>query len=287
MEKVRSRERRRILMRMAARPFAASALVAALATACAVEALAVPLGYRYVGSRVVSQGRVVLWYWNAEHVEVDRYGVSFVARLYARAPDVNQERSFLAIVRCDSKTYRDAESRGPFEAIDAGEPIEAVWRAGCENGKVINAEQRNARLNGGTGDATPQRAEAAPPKPVIVAEAVPIATKPEPADPRRADSCVRFADSKKSTPAGDATITNTCAYPVEVTLCYKGGARGMFDCPAPARGKHGDSLPPGATHVLPEYRRAVHKGITVVACRGEMGSVFPKLDDAGGKSGCY
>jgi hypothetical protein len=35
-----------------------------------VPALAVPPGYRYVGSRVVSAGRVVYWYWNADHVEI-------------------------------------------------------------------------------------------------------------------------------------------------------------------------------------------------------------------------
>jgi hypothetical protein len=106
----------------------------------------------------------------------------------------------------------------------------------------------------------------------------------EPADPRRADACVKFAEGR-STPAGDATITNSCAFPVEVTLCYKGGG-GAYACPSPPRGKHGDSLPPGATHVLPEYRRGVHKGITAVACRGTVGSVFPHLDNAGGKTGC-
>ena len=48
----------------------------------------------------------------------------------------------------------------------------------------------------------------------------------------------------------------------------------------------GDSLRPGISHVLPEYRRGRHKGIHVVACRGQAGSVFPKLED-GGKSGCF
>ena len=32
---------------------------------CAQLALAVPLGYRYIGSLVVSGGRHVYWYWNA------------------------------------------------------------------------------------------------------------------------------------------------------------------------------------------------------------------------------
>ena len=72
-----------------------------------------------------------------------------------------------------------------------------------------------------------------------------------------------------------------------MTLCYKGATGGPFDCPNPARGRHGDSLGPGITHVLPEYRRGRHKGVNVVACQGAAGSVFPKLDEAGGKSGCY
>jgi len=265
------------------------ALAAALAAFWTLSALAVPLGYRYVGSRVVSQGRVVLWYWNSDRLEVDAYRASFVARLYARAPDVNQERPFAAIVRCDSKTYRDAESRGPYEVIDDSEPIGAVWRAGCDNGKVVDAAQRNARLNGAgnVGAGAVAAVGAKPPEraPVPAVDAIPTANKAaEPEDPRRADTCVKFAEVR-STPAGEATITNSCAFPIEVTLCYKGGG-GPYACPSPARGKFGDSLPPGVTHVLPEYRRHVQKGITAVACRGTVGSVFPRLDDAAGKTGC-
>ena len=96
---------------------------------------------------------------------------------------------------------------------------------------------------------------------------------------------MRFAETR-SAPAGDATIANACAYPVEVTLCYKGSGSGPYDCATPARGRHGDSLGPGISHVLPEYRRGRHKGINVVACRGEPGSVFPRLEE-GGKSGCF
>ena len=106
------------------------------------------------------------------------------------------------------------------------------------------------------------------------------------ADPRRADSCVRFAETRGS-PAGDATITNTCAFPVEVTLCYKGARGGPYDCPAPPKGKRAESLRPGATLVLPEYRRARHAGVALVACRGALGSVFPRLDDAGAGTGCH
>jgi len=36
----------------------------------APTALGVPLGYRYIGSRLVSEGRVVFWYWNVDYVEV-------------------------------------------------------------------------------------------------------------------------------------------------------------------------------------------------------------------------
>ena len=273
-----------MLLRMTGRVLACSALVVALGLACLASALAVPLGYRYVGSRVVSQGRVVLWYWNADHVEVDAYGVSFVARLYARAVDVNQERPFVAIVRCDSKTYRSIDGQGSYSAIEDGEPVEAVWRAGCDRGRALNAAQRNARLNGVT-EVAAATATATQPA-VAVGETVATAAKAEPADPRRVDACVKFAEARSS-PAGDALITNTCTYPIEVTLCYKGAAGGPFDCPSPARGRHGDSLPPGATHALPEYRRGKHKGINVVACRGVVGTVFPRLDEAGGKSGCF
>ena len=83
-----------------------------------VPALAVPPGYRYVGSRVVSGGRVVYWYWNADHVEVAPTGLSFVAYMYARAADVNHERPYVAIVRCDSRTYRDVAARVPDEPRD-------------------------------------------------------------------------------------------------------------------------------------------------------------------------
>src|SRR4051812_40744597 len=256
-------------------------LVIAFTLASLANALAVPLGYRYVGSCVVSQGRVVYWYWNADHVDIDAYRVSFVARLYARAVDVNQERPFIAIVRCDSKTYRGTEAQGPYVAIEDGEPIEAVFRAGCDGGKALNAAQRNARLNGATDVATAPAA--APPAAIATAEAIPVAAKSEPADPRRVDACIKIAETKAA-PAGDALMTNTCAFPVEVSLCYKGGGGGHFDCPSPARGRHGDSLPPGATHVLPEYRRGTNKGINVVACRGAVGTVFPRLDEAGART---
>jgi hypothetical protein len=130
-------------------------------------------------------------------------------------------------------------------------------------------------------------ATAVPPVAVAQAQpkAPPLPTPAESADPRRSDACVRFADTR-SVPAGDATITNACAYPVELTLCYKGGGSGPYDCATPARGRFGDSLRPGVSHVLPEYRRARHRGINVVACRGEPGSVFPRLED-GAKSGCF
>ncbi|MET0866567.1 MAG: sulfite exporter TauE/SafE family protein, partial [Pseudorhodoplanes sp.] len=45
--------------------------------------LAVPPGYRYMGSRVVSAGRVVYWYWDASHVEIGPAGNTFVAHMHA------------------------------------------------------------------------------------------------------------------------------------------------------------------------------------------------------------
>ncbi|MCC6195915.1 MAG: hypothetical protein IT518_15770 [Burkholderiales bacterium] len=277
-----------MLARMGLRATRVSVLLFAAGLCCAAQA--VPLGYRYVGSRVVSEGRVVLWYWNVDYLEVGPYGVSFVARMHARAVDVNQERPFVAIVRCDSATYRPMDDRGRYQTIDEGEPIHAVWRAGCDKGVAVDVRQRYAFL-----DAVPATANASAAAPVTAHVAAPVAppvtlaqapaAPAAPADPRRADPCIRFAETRGA-PAGDATITNTCSYPIEVTLCYKGGGGGAFDCPTPARGRHGDSLGPGITHVLPEFRRGRNKGINVVACRGSPGTVFPRLDDAA-KSGCF
>lgn len=281
-----------MLVRMKLRASAFAGLLVAVALACAVQAaLAVPPGYRYMGSRVVSEGRVVFWYWNVDYLEIGPYRVSFVARMYARAVDVDQERPFVAVVRCDSATYRGMDSPGPYQSIDEGEPIHAVWRAGCDKGMAVDVRQRYARLNAIPGTATDVAVAASPPvaipasPPLTLAQApAPAAPPAEPADPRRADPCVRFAETRGA-PAGDATITNTCSYPIEVTLCYKGGG-GVYQCPAPARGRYGDSLGPGITHVLPEYRRGRNKGINLVACRGTPGSVFPRLEE-GGKGGCF
>ncbi len=278
-------------MRPGARFLRRLALAGTLAAATALAA--VPAGYRYVGSRAVSDGRVaVFWYWNVEHVEIGPGGTSFVARMYARAVELNQERPYAAEIRCDSRTYREFGTPS-FEAIDEGEPIHAVWRAGCRDGRAVPLAERNARLAATAlpVEATlPPRAEAAPaspPQAAVAAAAAPVAAgKDAPADPRRVDACVRFVETKGA-PAGDATIANACAFPVEVTLCYKGRRGGAYDCPAPPKGKRAESLAPGAVHVLPEYRRAAHKGVALVACRGTLGSVFPRLDEAGGGSGCY
>ncbi len=289
-------------LRTLARSFARTLAVATMFAAAAALA-AVPVGYRYVGSRAVSEGRAVFWYWHVEYVEIGVTGASFVARMYARAVDVNQERPYVAEVRCDTRSYREFGGGGRWETTAEGEPIAAVMRAGCDGARAVSLAERNARLaavavpspvpagvaerssSGAIGAPTPAPAHA---KAEASKAAVPppAAPKEEPADPRRADQCVRFAEAKGMA-AGDATITNTCAFPVEVTLCYKGGRTGLYDCPAVARGKRSDSLGPGTTHVLPEYRRATHRGIALVACKGAMGSVFPRLDDAGGRSGCF
>ncbi len=301
---------------------AATVALAAFALVAHV-AQAVPFGYRYVGSRLVTEGRVVYWYWNVDRVEVAPNEASFVAHMFARAVDVNQERPFVAIVRCDSRTYKDIDSRGPYEAIDAGEPIDAVWRAGCENGRAVSAGKRYARLGSGTAPtpgptaaapaagpwppvamapatsppsepAAPRVAPSAASSPVVsavpaassapkrTAEPAPYPGKEDTGDPRRADRCVRFAEVK-GIPAGDATITNACAFAIEITLCYKGGGGGIYDCPSPAKGRRVDSLGPRVTHALPEYQRGRHRGIVSVACKGTMGSVFPRLDNTGGE----
>ncbi|MFO1310898.1 MAG: hypothetical protein U1F41_02415 [Burkholderiales bacterium] len=253
-------------------------------------AWAVPPGYRYVGSRVVSGGNVVYWYWNADHVEIDPSRTSFVAHLYARAAGLGQERPYVAIVRCDIKSYRDVQSRGAYEPIEDGEPIDAVWRAGCDKGLALAAEGRAARLGNAPAAAAatappPQAAAQAPSSSSARPALSPAAPSPvERADPRRADACLRFSETRGAA-AGDATITNTCTDAIEVTLCYKGASGGPYDCPQPVRGRFGDSLAPGVSHVLPEYRRALHRGIQAVACKGAAGSVFPRLDE--GRSGCF
>ncbi len=100
------------------------------------------------------------------------------------------------------------------------------------------------------------------------------------ADDRRVDRCVRLTEGKGSQ-FGDASITNTCAFPVEVAYCYKGGRTGAFDCPAPPRRMRVDSLGPGVTRNLPEYKRGHNSGIVLVACKGTMGSVMPAHTAAG------
>ncbi len=119
------------------------------------HALAIPLGYRYVGSRVVSEGRHVLWYWNADYFETDPATTTFVARLYARNLEQNEERPFVAVIRCDSRSYRRMGSSDPYETIEDGDPIFAVWRAGCDGAHAISLAARNDRLNGTTTGAAP------------------------------------------------------------------------------------------------------------------------------------
>ena len=247
-------------------------------------AQAIPPGYRYIGSLVVSGGRPMFWYWNAEYFQPDASGTGFVAQMYARNVEAAEERSFVAVIRCDSQTYRRADSKGPFERIEQGDPVFAVWRAGCDGGRAVTLALRLDRLNSGsnTDAATPAKSNvpAANP-PVPVDKPVAVART----DERHVDSCVRFAESKASQ-FGDATITNTCKFAVEVGYCYKGGRGGIFDCPSPLRTMRADSLGPGVTHNLPEYRRGRNSGLTLVACKGDMGTVFPVLNGEAGKPGC-
>lgn len=294
------------------RKWLALACIASLTTI----AMAVPPGYRYIGSRVVSEGRVVFWYWNVDQVEIGPYDVSFVARMHARAVDVNQERPYVAVIRCDSRMYREFGSQNLYVAIDEGEPIYAVWRAGCDAGKAVSLAARHARLNAApaaaetTGsDARPRSSTAttpaavddpgkrstaaiatapiaaAPPKSAAAAPA-PSSLSSDKTDERRVDRCVRFVEGKASQ-FGEATMTNTCAFAVEVALCYKGGRGGVYDCPSRAKGMRMESLSPGATRNLPEYRRDRHQGIASVACKGTIGTVMPVLGGEGGKTGCY
>ncbi|MFO1414171.1 MAG: hypothetical protein U1F10_09770 [Burkholderiales bacterium] len=255
------------------RPARTWALVLACAWAGTAPA-AVPPGYQYVGSRTVSEGRVVYWYWNPAQGEVVGDGTAFVARLFARAVDVDLERPYVAVIRCDQRLYREYGSRGAYEAIDEGEPIAAVWRAGCRDGRAVVA-------------AAPIAGSGAPPPPAGAPTPAPGAApeRAAPGEARRADPCVRVAETRP-VPAGDATMTNTCAFPVEVSLCYRGTGTGALDCGAVARGRHSASLAPGATQVLPEYRRGRNQGVALVACKGTLGSVFPRLDEARG-SGCF
>jgi hypothetical protein len=256
------------------------------------DACAIPFGYRYVGSRMVSEGRHVYWYWNTDFVQIDASGTSFIANLYARNLELNEERPFVAIIRCDTRTYRRADSKDPFDRIEDGDPVFEVWRAGCNGGRALSLAARTERLGGSVAEKAaspePPLARAAPPpdKPAVPARA----DNDAPAtlargDERRVDGCVRFAEGKASQ-FGDATITNTCAFAVEVAYCYKGGKGGAFDCPAPPRRKRLDSLGPGAMRSLPEYRRGSNSGIALVACKGAMGSVIPQLNGDGGKGGC-
>ena len=266
-------------------------------------ALAIPVGYRYVGSRVVSEGRHVYWYWNADFFQVDAAGISFIAQMYARNIELNEERGFVAIIRCDTRSYRRADSKDLFDRIEEGDPVYEVWRAGCDGPRVASLAARNAKLNGvaaATATPAPASAPIAPnrgekgdagagpitrdARPTSVAPA--SSNTPAPAgDDRRVDNCVRFAERGVSAP-GNATITNTCKFPVEVAYCYKGGRSGAYDCPSPPRTKRLDSLGPGVTHDLPDYKHGSNSGVALVACKGLIGTVTPVLSSSGGKTGC-
>jgi hypothetical protein len=260
-------------------------------------AVAIPVGYRYVGSRVVSEGRHVYWYWNPDFYQVDAAGISFVARMHARNVELNEERGFVAIVRCDTRSYRRADSKDPFDRIEEGDPVYEVWRAGCDGPRAASLVTRNAKLNGTaaipTPPATPARANlekgtaaADPIKPAPSAAASASGNVPAPAgDERRVDGCIRFAERAVAA-AGDATISNTCKFAVEVAYCYKGGRGGAYDCPSPPRTKRLDSLGPGETHNLPDYKRGSNNGVALVACKGLIGTVTPLLNSSGGKTGC-
>jgi hypothetical protein len=261
-------------------------------------AFAVPLGYRYVGSRIVSEGRHVYWYWNPDFFQLDGSGGGFVAQMHARNLELNQERAFVAIIRCDSRTYRRADSKDPFDRIEEGDPVYEVWRAGCDGTRAATLPERLARMDGTSGArvaATPpptMTARApAPPQPVapasVAAPAGNAAASPPASrgDERRVDNCIRFAE-KSVSQFGDATITNTCRFAVEVAYCYKGGRGGAFDCPSPPRMKRVDSLDAGSTHNLLEYKRGSNSGVALVACKGRMGTVTPLLNGDGGKTGC-
>jgi hypothetical protein len=262
--------------------------------------LAVPLGYTYIGSRLVSEGRHVYWYWDADFFQVDASGNSFVARMHARNLELGQEMNYVAVIRCESSTYRPVGSKDAYEAIAEGDPIFAVWHAGCDGGRAVSLALRNQRLHGvAAKSAAPDRggpsapvhgAPLTAPPPTVPATggnapaAAAAAAGANRTDERRVDSCIRFALSAVSQ-LGDAAITNTCSFPVEVVYCYKGGRGGTFDCPSPPRRMRADSLRPGATHPLPEYKRGSNSGIALVACKGEIGTVMPQLN-AGGKTGC-
>ena len=62
------------------RPFPLLASLSVNLAVLLAAALAIPVGYRYIGSLVVSGGRHVYWYWNAEFFQVDASGTGFVAR---------------------------------------------------------------------------------------------------------------------------------------------------------------------------------------------------------------
>ena len=107
--------------------------------------LAIPLGYRYVGSLVVSEGRHVYWYWKVDCFEVDSSGRGFVARMHTRNLERNEERRFVAIIRSDIRTCRRADSKKPYDGIEVGDPVFEVWRAGCNGTRAASLATRNDR----------------------------------------------------------------------------------------------------------------------------------------------
>src|SRR5260221_11339197 len=94
------------------------------------HALAIPLGYRYVGSRVVSEGRHVYWYWNADYYQVDSAGAGFFARLYARNVEKKEGRDYVPFISWGSRNFRRMDCKEPYEAIGESEPLHTGGGAG-------------------------------------------------------------------------------------------------------------------------------------------------------------
>jgi hypothetical protein len=156
--------------------------------------------------------------------------------MHARNLELNEERGFVAIIRCDTRSYRRADSKDPFDRIEEGDPVYEVWRAGCDGPRAASLATRNAKLNG---IATPAPTPATPApatgeKGTAAAGSIAREAKSAPAarhqlqqqtrpgrrrSPRRQLHTVRG----KGVPRRDATITNTCKFAVEVAYCYKAG----------------------------------------------------------------
>ena len=177
-------------------------------------------------------------------------------------------------------------------------PFIEVWRAGCDGAarRVARHAQCEAeRRRRGECSAAPRARDAgAPParrkrpRPPLRSPSRATGRGGRPAtsaaagaaDERRVDSCIRFADNRRIRSSAMPRSPTPASSPSRSRIATRAAAVAHTI----ARRRRGpsalDSLGPGATHNLPEYRRGSNNGVALVACKGAIGTVTPLLNSS-------